>query len=169
LIALIANACQRTVSRPPAAQPRAGAKRRRQLLLKTSFASNTSRRLAVKQSPTTEMPLSGRKEYGEQRTDNPLTALHPHPASAECVSSSRCQIRTTQDGRQRTDNRLADRSHRPHAKRFHAPCETQNLKGRLRQTRPIRHLFSGVRPPTMVEPDGIEPTTSCLQSTRSPN
>ena len=23
--------------------------------------------------------------------------------------------------------------------------------------------------PTMVEPDGIEPTTSCLQSTRSPN
>ena len=32
----------------------------------------------------------------------------------------------------------------------------------------------GDRPPTptlgrMVEPDGIEPTTSCLQSTRSPN
>jgi hypothetical protein len=34
---------------------------------------------------------------------------------------------------------------------------------------PIRSPSSDLRHPKMVEPDGIEPTTSCLQSTRSPN
>lgn len=29
--------------------------------------------------------------------------------------------------------------------------------------------ISGAKSQKMVEPDGIEPTTSCLQSTRSPN
>jgi hypothetical protein len=36
----------------------------------------------------------------------------------------------------------------------------------------VRRWLVGIRiglPPRMVEPDGIEPTTSCLQSTRSPN
>ena len=31
------------------------------------------------------------------------------------------------------------------------------------------HPTIGPSPPALVEPDGIEPTTSCLQSRRSPN
>ena len=34
---------------------------------------------------------------------------------------------------------------------------------------PNRSTLVGPRPKALVEPDGIEPTTSCLQSTRSPN
>ncbi len=48
--------------------------------------------------------------------------------------------------------------------------ETSNGIGRIGPSPRCRP--TPVRPPrekTLVEPDGIEPTTSCLQSTRSPN
>ena len=147
-----------SVLRPPSAQPRAGARRRRRLLLKTSFASNTSRRPAVKQSPTTEMPLAGRRNTDDReriRTDVPILSCRSfhHPASAECVSSSQCQ--RTENRGQRTDNRrLSPLS--LNARRFYALCETQNLKGHqsIGETHtksttrdPIRPPVSVVRPP----------------------
>jgi hypothetical protein len=49
-----------------------------------------------------------------------------------------------------------------------APCETLfiGLPSERAAAATIRPLISDLR---LVEPDGIEPTTSCLQSTRSPN
>ncbi len=56
----------------------------------------------------------------------------------------------------------------PHAER----ARQSALKAKLMLHRNLSSDCPGLplsRRPAMVEPDGIEPTTSCLQSTRSPN
>jgi hypothetical protein len=40
---------------------------------------------------------------------------------------------------------------------------------RIGKLQSARHFVKTFQGPDLVEPDGIEPTTSCLQSTRSPN
>jgi hypothetical protein len=52
-----------------------------------------------------------------------------------------------------------------------SPCQTARKKASCRSTMPICKivLLPGRIETSLVEPDGIEPTTSCLQSTRSPN
>ena len=47
--------------------------------------------------------------------------------------------------------------------------ETDNHIGKDRSASICSTLRQGHAAQTLVEPDGIEPTTSCLQSTRSPN
>ena len=44
-----------------------------------------------------------------------------------------------------------------------------NRIGRIGALQSARHVVKTFKAQTLVEPDGIEPTTSCLQSTRSPN
>jgi hypothetical protein len=44
-----------------------------------------------------------------------------------------------------------------------------NHIGRIRSASTCSTLRQDLEAQTLVEPDGIEPTTSCLQSTRSPN
>ena len=88
--------------------------------------------------------------------------------STECASSSRCQKSRAARTRRRIEILFAgrsafatlsactlnetDKSHRKDRKRLHLLDTHQHLKAQ-----------------TLVEPDGIEPTTSCLQSTASPN
>ena len=105
-------------------------------------------------------------------------SLHPpllpdrSPATG-CASSSRCQI---SDDRGRTPEDIS-----PPAGRSAFPLPKAARKARL-PAKLILHrifkartfLFSGACRLAsvlcrLVEPDGIEPTTSCLQSTRSPN
>ena len=116
-----------SVLRPPSAQPRAGARRRRRLLLKTSFASNTSRRLAVKQSPTTEMPLAGRRnaDDGEQ-TESALRQSTATQHRLNVFPLHDIKERRTEDRR-----RITVDSFPPFpasARRFHAPCKLKTLK-----------------------------------------
>ena len=51
-----------------------------------------------------------------------------------------------------------------------APNETdESHRKRIGALPSARHVVEAKEAQTLVEPDGIEPTTSCLQSTRSPN
>ena len=137
-----------SVLRPPSAQPRAGARRRRRLLLKTSFASNTSRRLAVKQSPTTEMPLAGRRnrDDGEQ-TESALRQSTATQHRLNVFPLHDIKERRTEDRR-----RITVDSFPPFpasARRFHAPCKLKTLKdfSPPAAQRLIRPLSSVIRPP----------------------
>jgi hypothetical protein len=47
--------------------------------------------------------------------------------------------------------------------------ETDKLHGKDGSASLLLDIRQDLEPQTLVEPDGIEPTTSCLQSTRSPN
>ena len=51
----------------------------------------------------------------------------------------------------------------------HALNETDKLHRKGQERFNLLDTSSGPCGPNLVEPDGIEPTTSCLQSTRSPN
>ena len=75
----------------------------------------------------------------EGRKERRRTGILPAGHSA-FVTFSACALNET------------DKSHRKDRKRLHLLDTHQHLKAQ-----------------TLVEPDGIEPTTSCLQSTRSPN
>ena len=131
-------------------------------LSKTSFASNASGSLAVKRSPRLRCSQGHDEDAGSILRSNPT--LRPGP-STECVSSSRCHKRTTDLRGQRTDIPSS------------VGCRHPNwfLSDMALKTRgePPPQRLSVLRPPSsvlcLVEPDGIEPTTSCLQSTRSPN
>ena len=112
-----------------------------------------------------------------QRADiiRPLLSVIRHPIT-ECASSSQCQISKRHDPsgakafqrRPLDDNAAAHRRSRllKGAKPIKIASErtdgsTPNQEALDRRSIP--------RFAPLVEPDGIEPTTSCLQSTRSPN
>jgi hypothetical protein len=147
---------------------------------KTSFASNASGDLSG-QAPNPRLVLAG-----EQRTEiggQDLSSVLRHPYSGYRM---RFLFTMSDIGGQRTDDggRIVPSSaSRPSLRpSVLALGETDKLASEGSDERcsaaeevprglPIspsvlRHPFPVVR---MVEPDGIEPTTSCLQSTRSPN
>jgi hypothetical protein len=73
---------------------------------KDQFCFKRIREPCGQAKPTTEMLESedrGRKNRG--RIAPPSVIRRPYSGSTECVSSSRCHRRMTEDGRQRTDNR----------------------------------------------------------------
>ncbi len=97
----------------------------------------------------------------------------PFPGPTECVSSSRCQI--SEAGKQTTENRGSRAVPFPELPTFAAHGRRTNSclhriftpafekDAGFRRSNQLSSQFR------LVEPDGIEPTTSCLQSTRSPN
>ena len=170
LIALIANA-RRSSLRPPRSRklslPRSGSKRPIQL---------GSLRI---------QPLKTEAGLALDFSKRPVL-LQTHPGTLAVKLGSRLETRTAQryeDKKNETSlaglaSRLANPVVRPNAFPLHnvkivlaAPAspKTRSWSGHAdRQTLFIEgqslHPLS-----FMVEPDGIEPTTSCLQSTRSPN
>jgi hypothetical protein len=103
------------------------------------LSSDLSEDIACLTHPVPRIP-SKRKE--------PSLVPRVDPEQTECVTSSRCQTP---------------------ARRPKGPREFQNDN-----TDPVEPPRGRVAPAApakkhLVEPDGIEPTTSCLQSTRSPN
>ena len=124
--------------------------------LKTSFASNISGNNAVK--PVHDWCTSFR----------PPPRLGVRRQTSGHVSSSRCEIT-----RARTVVRGEIFSGRATLGECHAFVRSR----RMRSIRPVsvnamhslaeQGRLSAIN--HLVEPDGIEPTTSCLQSTRSPN
>ena len=85
-------------------------------------------------------------QRSEIRDRKPSLVCRISPAT-ECVTSSQCQTPARKPQKEPPANFLKDFDHH---------TDQRSAAGR----RPADHL---------VEPDGIEPTTSCLQSTRSPN
>ncbi len=141
--------------------------KQRALIEKTSFASNTPGSPAVKRGP--RLRCSNGRQF-KKVVPGPVSrrpAISPNSRlSTGCVSSSRCQI----NGGRRTENReriTALRSLSPSQRRALPKSARRNL---FVYSRYRTSVFRSPAPaPRLVEPDGIEPTTSCLQSTRSPN
>ena len=136
------------------------------LFEKTSFASNTSGIFAVRlRSRLVCSRLQiGRWAWNYSQTGRPLQG------ETGCASSSRCHG-TNRTARNRTSVRSALRPLLSRSLSYPAePCGfsgEENFKLDISSEAVFRQpvLFEK----TLVEPDGIEPTTSCLQSTRSPN
>ena len=155
-----------SVLRPPSAQPRAGARRRRRLLLKTSFASNTSRRPAVKQSPTTEMPLAGRRNTDDrEQTESVLRQSTPTRLRLNVFPLHNVRERRTEDRGRITVGCRRSRSTQDAFTRFAKLKILKDISRSAKRTRNRQpETPSVLRSPSsvlrMVEPDGIEPT--CL-------
>ena len=137
-----------------------GARLRGTTVRKTIVASNAPGSAAVKPRPH---GLSSPFEPDKRSlAGSPVGVAR----NAGCVSSSRCRTIGCLAKREQQQFRLK-------RKLRAAPlCETANLyPGRTfcmgRTSQPCDVPASAFN--RLVEPDGIEPTTSCLQSTRSPN
>jgi hypothetical protein len=140
---------------------------------KTSFASNASGNPGGQpHGPTTGCLTDGTGRTTEDRHIRLPISAERHPIT-ECASSSRCQI--SRDGGWTRENRVLPptfpASQTP--KRLSRSTKLIFRIGRAGSSQggePARtELISVIGRPKLVEPDGIEPTTSCLQSTRSPN
>jgi hypothetical protein len=86
-------------------------------------------------------------------------------AEPGAISSSRCQTTRTrpgEPGRVRNDLLLDE----PRAARGNTHKTEESSSAR---NRGIKRIDQSAATADLVEPDGIEPTTSCLQSRRSPN
>jgi hypothetical protein len=132
---------------------------------KTSFASNAS---GDPGGQPKDPRLVARRLGFQGQTINRATAsrparllVRPIRPSTECASSSQCQISKGQDpsGSQASQSRSFRKAPRLIAARL-GPQRNETDQNRIGKDR---------GDPRLVEPDGIEPTTSCLQSTRSPN
>ena len=140
---------------------------------KTSFASNASGDLSG-QAPNPRLVAYQTTENRRQRTDKSclLASVVRRPIT-ECASSSQCQIskdrgRTTENGTLSSAARPSSRQALSRSTKL-IKCIGRMVQERRRQQRDRPSSVVCPPRPRMVEPDGIEPTTSCLQSTRSPN
>ncbi len=159
---------------------------------RTSIAfSNSKRPVLLQTHPGSRGQAKDHDWYADERQSNyrlgqvrdlRLKTAKPRSrlvAETGCASSSQCQFepksRPTVAG-----SRIS------HPARSHRPLSIEDPSSRraLRRSRNLaafklissseaalsrRRFHIGRIQPNLVEPDGIEPTTSCLQSTRSPN
>ena len=186
LIALIAKARSFPRASPASFRPRVSSKKppigksaansrfgaKRPVLLQTHPGT-----LAVSQRIHDWLLEGSGDREGASSTKNSPEFLSRTPSrlrsSTECASSSQCQI--SQKDQTTHDRRLfvfIGRPFRPfplEARPWRSQAKLINRIGSF-----FRHRLALSPPPArsrakLVEPDGIEPTTSCLQSTRSPN
>jgi hypothetical protein len=90
--------------------------------------------------------------------DKKTILLHTHPDKGSTMSAAGVCVQPQRAGRNRMDVLFTmsnSRQNRVFRQRSCKPCSCGRDHPRLNTK--------------VVEPDGIEPTTSCLQSTRSPN
>jgi hypothetical protein len=140
----------------------------RTLIRKTSFASRSLRRRGGQASPTSSMA------DGLHRRHACRNAQDVHTTFAVSRTSARNDLLFTMSDNTR-GHTLLGRSAIAHANSFFftdEPCSGPPPPFGLRRDRLRCHLASqagAAERRRLVEPDGIEPTTSCLQSRRSPN
>jgi hypothetical protein len=115
-------------------------------------------------------PPAAPQEQPVDHTTDKTILLRIHPMPARCTPRDPAPSPPRRDGRNPAHNRmnvLFTMSNNPQAGHDGATPSPRHRRGTSKSDRR--------RPPTthgrtrMVEPDGIEPTTSCLQSTRSPS
>jgi hypothetical protein len=111
---------------------------------------------------------------GDHTTDKTIL-LRIHPMPARCTPRDPAPSPPRRDGRNPAHNRmnvLFTMSNNPQPEHDRAtPAPRHRRRTQIGQTTPRRTQPANPngRQTRMVEPDGIEPTTSCLQSTRSPS
>ena len=144
------------------------------VLEKTSFASNTSGSFAVKRSP--RLRCSNRLALAKLSSSPPRGALQSPPDPA-----FRPNVFPLYDVRYRIHpglspdfpSRSLSLSPRTSLSRRTTTNETIFHRNRLKGGKELKEQrdqpYCAEASKRLVEPDGIEPTTSCLQSTRSPN
>jgi hypothetical protein len=119
-------------------------------------------------------PPPPKETAGDHTTDKTIL-LRIHPMPARCTPRDPAPSPPRRDGRNPAHNRmnvLFTMSNNPQPEHDRAtPAPRHRRRTQIGQTTPRRTQPANPngRQTRMVEPDGIEPTTSCLQSTRSPS
>jgi hypothetical protein len=119
-------------------------------------------------------PAAPQETAGDHTTDKTIL-LRIHPMPARCTPRDPAPSPPRRDGRNPAHNRmnvLFTMSNNPQPEHDRAtPAPRHRRRTQIGQTTPRRTQPANPngRQTRMVEPDGIEPTTSCLQSTRSPS
>jgi hypothetical protein len=120
-------------------------------------------------------PAAPQRKPPVDRTTDKTILLRIHPMPARCTPRDPAPSPPRRDGRNPAHNRmnvLFTMSNNPQPEHDRAtPAPRHRRRTQIGQTTPRRTQPANPngRQTRMVEPDGIEPTTSCLQSTRSPS
>ena len=147
----------------------------RSLARKDQFCFKRIRRF-LRSSSNLRLVLEGPNSRANQNpamTSRPARAsLSPHPALDRMrflFTMSEIESRPTRRGEAALDDDLPSSAPRLNAAHASSKDRTDKSHRTIRIDPRFASRNRRPLPEALVEPDGIEPTTSCLQSTRSPN